>query len=672
MQLSIAKKLSAGFGTQVVIIIVLAVVVLTQVNTVNRKKHQVLNQNVPSVKHAIAMQGEIHHALSMHRGYMILGLQALADERVATWDKIAEHITVLEGLSSSWENPETVNAFAELKEVMGQFRSAQDEIAAIAHTDNDVPAKTMFFDEAMPHGRKMMDSLDAILVKERSEEATADRKLLVEYVSAAKGHMLLAAKAITAYLVSGDEYSLECVGEEVAACQASVDRLMTKTHLFTPAQKKDFDNYISERELFLAKAKEVVKLRSSKDWCQSEHICLNSVTPLATKADQLLSTIVTNETEAEAISKAELTGAGEQLKWITLIAATIATLIGVSIAVFLSRQITGTLNNLLVRIKDIAQGEGDLTQRVEVNSGDEIGQLGTWFNTFVTRIHDVIAQVSNNANEVAAAATEIAASSEEIARGMNEQSMQINQVSSAVEEMSASVVEVARKSADASDSAKQSGQIAVEGGDVVDQTIAGMRSINDAVSSSADSVQELGKRGEQIGEVIAVINDIADQTNLLALNAAIEAARAGEHGRGFAVVADEVRQLADRTTQATNEIAGSIQAIQSETSTAVQKMNAGTEQVTQGVEGAEQAGSALKQIVQSAQDVSQMVEGIAASAKEQSTASDEVSRSIEQIAMVTRQTSEGTSQAATAAGQLSGRAETLQQLVSQFKTNKVA
>ena len=312
----------------------------------------------------------------------------------------------------------------------------------------------------------------------------------------------------------------------------------------------------------------------------------------------------------------------------------------------------------------------DLRERVEITSQDEVGQLGTWFNQLVEKMHDVIAEVTTASTEVAAASTEIAASAEQIAAGASEQSQQITQVSSAVEEMSASVVEVARKSADAANSANESGRIAAEGGSVVTDTITGMRSINDAVSSSAASVQELGKRGEQIGEVITVINDIADQTNLLALNAAIEAARAGEHGRGFAVVADEVRKLADRTTKATEEIAGSIQAIQDETGLAVQKMNAGTEQVTTGVTKAEQAGDALKQIVASAQDVSSMVQSIAAAAEEQSAASEEVSRNIEQIAAVTRQTSEGTNQAAAAATQLSQRAETLQRMVSQFKTAK--
>ena len=350
---------------------------------------------------------------------------------------------------------------------------------------------------------------------------------------------------------------------------------------------------------------------------------------------------------------------------------TVPLIIGaVVLFVFLLKMMFGRpVTALIDRIKDIAQGEGDLTQRVHVNSQDEIGQLGNWFNQFVQRIHDVVAEVGGVTREVAAAATEIAASSEEMSQGMSDQNQQVTQISSAIEEMSASVVEVARKSGDAANNASESGRVAQEGGTVVEQTIEGMRGISDAVSAGAASVAELGKRGEQIGKIIDVINDIADQTNLLALNAAIEAARAGEHGRGFAVVADEVRKLADRTTKATDEIAESIKAIQAETGEAVERMNAGTDQVATGVESATQAGQSLEKIVTSAQEVAGMIQSIAAAAEQQSAASEEVSRNVESVAAVSRQAGEGANQAASAAAQLSSKAEQLQRLVDTFKTD---
>ena len=338
--------------------------------------------------------------------------------------------------------------------------------------------------------------------------------------------------------------------------------------------------------------------------------------------------------------------------------------------IFLMRLMFGKpINQLIERIKDIAQGEGDLTQRIDVNSRDELGRLGGYVNDFIIKIHDVIREVSGTTQEVASASTQIAASSEEIAAGMGEQSQQVTQISAAIEQMSASVIEVARKSAEAADNAKASGQVASEGGQVVNDTITGMNQISEAVSASAASVSELGKRGEQIGQIIEVINDIADQTNLLALNAAIEAARAGEHGRGFAVVADEVRKLADRTTKATEEIGDSITAIQNETGQAVERMTAGTEQVTVGVEKAGQAGESLEKIVAGANEVAAMIQSIAAAAEQQSATSEEVSRNVESISAVTKQTSEATGQAATAAMQLSEKSEQLLQLVGTFKVN---
>ncbi|MEM7682115.1 MAG: methyl-accepting chemotaxis protein [Planctomycetota bacterium] len=343
----------------------------------------------------------------------------------------------------------------------------------------------------------------------------------------------------------------------------------------------------------------------------------------------------------------------------------------VGLFVVLLRMMFGKpIKALIHRVRDIAEGEGDLTARLDVKSQDELGQLAGFFNLFIAKVHDVIAEVVGTTEDVAAASTQIASSSEEIAAGMNEQSQQITQVSAAVEQMSASVIEVARKSADASGASEQAGKAADEGGEVIRETITDMGAISDAVASSSTQVESLGKRGEEIGAIVSVINDIADQTNLLALNAAIEAARAGEHGRGFAVVADEVRKLADRTTKATEEIGQSINAIRDETAGAVEQMGQSAERVGAGVERAEQSGDSLRKIVASAKEVSAMIQSIAAAAEEQSSAAEQVSSNIESISQVTRQAAEGTNQAAEAATSLSATSERLLQLVGSFKVER--
>ena len=337
-----------------------------------------------------------------------------------------------------------------------------------------------------------------------------------------------------------------------------------------------------------------------------------------------------------------------------------------AVSLFFAIGLTKPIERLLQRSKEISQG--DLTGKPLVaKSQDEVGQLTEASNQMSKSLADLVGEMAQASDNVAAAATQIAASSEEMAAGMENQCDQIMQISSSIEEMSASVIEVGRKSSDASNAADEAGRAAKEGGTVVNETIEGMGAIDQAVTASASSVKELGQLGEQIGAVIEVINDIADQTNLLALNAAIEAARAGEHGRGFAVVADEVRKLADRTTKATEEVGQSITAIQIGTNDAVERMESGTEQVKVGVEHATASGENLERIVESAENVSVMIQSIAAAAEEQSASSERVSRSAEQIANVAQEAGRGAGQAAEAANDLSQKAEQIRSMVGRFK-----
>jgi methyl-accepting chemotaxis protein len=303
----------------------------------------------------------------------------------------------------------------------------------------------------------------------------------------------------------------------------------------------------------------------------------------------------------------------------------------------------------------------------KMKSADELGQLTRAFDTMITYLRSIIRKVDEATAAVASASAEISASSDEMAAGAKEQNSQAAYVAKAVEDMTATINTNSRSATNATQIAERAREAATQGGKVVTATVEGMERISAVVRKSAKTVTDLGTSSDQIGEIINVIDDIADQTNLLALNAAIEAARAGEQGRGFAVVADEVRKLAERTTKATREISQMIQNIQTETRDAVAAMREGTAEVDSGIEQASAAGESLRQIVSISQEVTDTITAIANGSLQQAQASENILRNVESITSVTERTAMMTTQVAATTEDLTRLTTLLQELVSQFQ-----
>jgi len=310
---------------------------------------------------------------------------------------------------------------------------------------------------------------------------------------------------------------------------------------------------------------------------------------------------------------------------------------------------------------------GDLTARMTGAYRGDLLLLKESINTVGHSLESALRNVSEAVGSTANASREISSSTEQMAAGAQEQTVQAGEVAMAVEHMTTTIMENSRNANVAAETAKQARVSAEQGGKVVGETVDGMKRIAEVVNRGAATVKELGRSSDQIGEIIGVIEDIANQTNLLALNAAIEAARAGEQGRGFAVVADEVRKLAERTTKATKEISGMIKKIQSDTTGAVQSMEEGTSEVERGIGLADRAGSSLQEIVGVSQKVTDMVTQIAAASDEQSASSEQISNNVAAIRKVTGETAQGTQHIASAAEELNRLTDNLQRLIAGFK-----
>ena len=350
-----------------------------------------------------------------------------------------------------------------------------------------------------------------------------------------------------------------------------------------------------------------------------------------------------------------------------LIIGLIGILLQAGLATWLMRTIMKPVDSLRIMLMDISQGEGDLTKRLDDTTKDELAEISKYFNLFIEKLHRIISQISSTSTQVASASTQLQATAEHIATGAEEVAAQAGTVATAGEEMSATSGDIAQNCQMAAEGAQRASQAASDGADVARHTIDGIRSRGEKTRENAVIIESLGTRSDQIGAIVATIEDIADQTNLLALNAAIEAARAGEQGRGFAVVADEVRNLATRTTNATKEIGGMIRAIQTETKQAIASMEEGVKGTERGVIEAAQMETSLNNILQQVNDVAMQVNQIATAAEEQTATTSEISSNMLQITEVVQQTSQGAHESATAAAKLNGNAEELQRLVHQFK-----
>jgi methyl-accepting chemotaxis protein len=309
----------------------------------------------------------------------------------------------------------------------------------------------------------------------------------------------------------------------------------------------------------------------------------------------------------------------------------------------------------------------DFTASVTGEYHGDHARIKVNINRVLDILNESLGKVAEVTTQVASSSQQLSSTAEEMSAGAEQQTTQTQQVATSVEEMTVTVQEVAKNSTAAAQRAADAGETAVKGGEVVDQTVSGMARISESVRELQNVINELTKNSEKIGNIIGVIDDVADQTNLLALNAAIEAARAGEQGRGFAVVADEVRKLAERTTASTKEIASMVKSIQEDTAKASGSMDRSAREVENGMSCATTAGQSLKEIVAGARIVTDMVKQIAGASEQQAAAAEEISSNMESIASVSKQNAAGAQQTSSASQELSSLTEELQKLVNRFR-----
>jgi methyl-accepting chemotaxis protein len=461
---------------------------------------------------------------------------------------------------------------------------------------------------------------------------------------------------------------IEAFATEIDETQSALSDRLTRLRLIISNEEIPvFDSFIKKYNRYIVLHQQVRDATRENGNQRAFELSANKGRELSDKASVLM-TVLVKKAESEMdndtlISNQEYSSARN----IMLILIFISIAASIIMAMYIALNISASLQKLVNRLEDIAEGEGDLTIVVDESAKDETGDLARAFNKFVTKLHKVISEVTDSTDQLSTAAEELSTVSQLTGQGVEKLSGETEQVATAMNEMTVTVQEVARNADQAASSAVEANSHAEKGGNVIKETVASVGRLTSEIDKSSEAIHKLKADSENISSVLDVIKSIADQTNLLALNAAIEAARAGEQGRGFAVVADEVRSLAQRTQQSTSEIELMIDKIQSGTINVVDSMEKSREQTLQVVGKIDETGHVLTLITSSIVSINDMNCQIATAAEEQAAVAEEINRNVVNVQELTTQSAASTSQASTTSHELAKLGEALKNQVRQFK-----
>ncbi|MBL7003029.1 MAG: methyl-accepting chemotaxis protein [Gammaproteobacteria bacterium] len=556
------------------------------------------------------------------------------------------------------------------KEGLSHYQSFEPQIIALSkNSTKNLPATSFALEKMSPLVQTVLSVIGQMILSEEEEELSSERVVWLNVIQDVRYSMQKFVSTLRIYLNNPSDSSKEnMLGEaENILALAEIMKSDKFVDLYTFEEEEGVPEIYDAIVEYIKHTERLIELNSSPKRRMDIYLYKSQMAPAKAKIQNELDELVSHLLSENASKSTELLDHVDNASVIQMTLAVIGIILGIIVALVISRLVTLPLIATVEALQDLAQGNGDLTQRLPVNNIDEIGQLSAAFNDFAQKVQALVQDASNCSLQLARSASEMDATAGSTQSDVAAQSQQIDTIASAITEMTHKIQDVVRHTTQAANLAEETSNHAQSGQTVVNQSVTSSQQLAQNVDQASLVINELENDVTAISGVLDVIRSIAEQTNLLALNAAIEAARAGEQGRGFAVVADEVRTLASRTGESTDEIQKMIERLQNGSHQAVQVMEQGKEKATEGLDHAKNAGEALNKISTAVSGMRDMNREVAEATEYQGNNVSQVSESVATLKGVSDHTADSANTMASTSNQVTQLAQQLQSILGQFK-----
>lgn len=662
--LMIRQKIWIGFSIVLVILAVISISALRSLSGVNGSVTTVVRENQPLVINSMQLADELAQANSFLGFYLLSHEETHKASFIQMSDKVKTSLQALKNIAPSKLTDEVIQIEKDLSEY---FEYSQKMLKLPGNRTGNFPGFAYAAANLNPKATVCLAALAEMIVSEEEQEGGVERKELLNNIQNLRYAFTSMMNELRVYLNSTSDATLVNLETNRERVDTEFNKLLENSDLYTFEQEEGVEVLKENIQAFTDNLENVIKIQSSDKKRMDAYWIRNKLGPLVENITAELDQLVSSQQQDIQTNSQELLETVDTSQNIVSILLATGLGIGVLVAFVISQMITLELNETVDAMQDVASGDGDLSRRLKVKGKDEISQLSSAFNEFAAKVAATVSEVAASANNLADASTSLEQETSKTAIAMDEQQCQISDVASSMTRLTTQVEAVVSTTQDAATMATEANNTGNEGRLVVAENISAVQQLSRDINEASLVIGELEKNSSEIGSVLDVIQGIAEQTNLLALNAAIEAARAGEQGRGFAVVADEVRTLASRTQQSTSEIKQIIERIQTGSKEAVTSMSHGHEQVKCSVDNAHKSGESLEKISHSVSDINDMNDNIAQAANEQSILTGQVHQTVKNIATVANETSRAAENMASTSLNVKKLTEALQNTIGQFK-----